>query len=253
MSVKVTNWVWHDDRTQHLRGNAVVVLLALADIADDDGHVVFARETARTQVALAAKARMSVATFRRQAGELEQDGLLHVDRETQTSVNEYRILLTAQSERSEMSGQIVEFERSHRSPVSGHSSLIRTDVNTDVSEVAEAPLRGDVKRLLDLLDEEIERNGGRRPHRSKKNIDAARLLLDRDGKTVEQVEAAIRWCQADEFWRANILSMSKLREKYETLRLQAARSGRVGAVEAGREADAMLRAKYGDAPRAVSA
>lgn len=242
MSVKVTNWVWHDDRTQHLRGNAVVVMLALADIADDDGHVVFVKDTARTQVALAAKARVSVATFRRQAQDLEDEGLLAVDRESQTSVNEYRILLTAQSERSGVSGQIVEFERSHRSPVSGHTSLIRTDVNTDVSEVADAPLRGDVKRVLDLLDEEIERNGGRRPQRSKKNIDAARLLLDRDGKTVEQVEAAIRWCQADEFWRANVLSMSKLREKYETLRLQAARSGRVGAVEAGREADAMLAA-----------
>lgn len=240
MSVKVTNWVWHDDRTQHLRGNAVVVLLALADIADDDGHVVFVKDTARTQVALASKARVSVATFRRQTQELEDDGLLAVDRESQTSVNQYRILLTAQSERSGVSGQIVGFERSHRSPVSGHTSSIRTDVNTDVSEVADAPLRGDVKRLLDLLDEEIERNGGRRPARSKKNIDSARLLLDRDGKTVEQVEAAIRWCQADEFWRANVLSMSKLREKYDTLRLQAARSGRVGAVEAGREADAIL-------------
>lgn len=124
------------------------------------------------------------------------------------------------------------------------SSYRRIDVVTSSSsEVADAPLRGDVKRLLDLLDEEIERNGGRRPSRSKKNIDAARLLLDRDGKTAEQVEAAIRWCQSDEFWRANILSMSKLREKYETLRLQAARSGHVGAVEAGREADAMLRAR----------
>lgn len=243
MSVKVTNWVWHDDRTQHLRGNAVVVMLALADIADDEGRVVFVRDSARTQVALAAKARVSVATFRRQTQDLEADGLLVVDRESQTSVNEYQILLTAQSERSVVSGQIVGFERSDRSPVSGHTSLLRTDVNTDVSEVADAPIRGDVERLLDLLDEEIERNGGRRPTRSKKNIDAARLLLDRDGKTVEQVEAAIRWCQSDEFWRANVLSMSKLREKYETLRLQAARSGRVGAVEAGREADAMLAAR----------
>lgn len=240
MSVKVTNWVWHDDRTQHLKGNAVVALLALADIADDDGHVVFARETARTQVALAAKARMSVATFRRQAQDLERDGLLQVGRETQTSVNEYRILLTAQIERSELSGQIVDFERSHRSAVSGHTSLIRTDVTTDVSEVADAPLRADVKGLLDLLDEEIERNGGRAPQRTKKNIDAARLLLDRDGKTVEQVEAAIRWCQADEFWRSNILSMSKLREKYETLRLQAARTSRMGAVDAGRRAAEIL-------------
>jgi hypothetical protein len=31
----------------------------------------------------------------------------------------------------------------------------------------------------------------------------------------------IRWCQADEFWRGNILSMPKLREKYDQLRLKA--------------------------------
>ena len=42
-------------------------------------------------------------------------------------------------------------------------------------------------------------------------------------RTPEQIEAAIRWCQADEFWRSNILSASKLREKYDQLRLAAAR------------------------------
>lgn len=89
------------------------------------------------------------------------------------------------------------------------------------SEVADAPIRPDIVHLLDLLDSEIERNGASKPTRSKKNIDAARLLLDRDGKSVAQVEAAIRWAQGDEFWRSNILSMSKLREKYDTLALAA--------------------------------
>jgi hypothetical protein len=91
------------------------------------------------------------------------------------------------------------------------------------SEVADATPRPDVLRLLDLLDAEITRNGGKAPSRSRKNIDAARLLIDRDGHTVEQIENAIRWCQSDEFWRSNILSMSKLREKYEQLRLAAKR------------------------------
>lgn len=49
------------------------------------------------------------------------------------------------------------------------------------------------------------------------------MLLDADGKTVDQVKAAIAWCQADPFWRANVLSMPKLREKYDQLRLQAQR------------------------------
>lgn len=252
MSVKVTNWVWHDQRTAHVRGNAAMALLALADIADDDGHVVFARGRSRSQTALAKKARMSVATFRRVTKELEAQGLLWSDRETQTVEKEYRILLTAQSERSDVSAQIDQSERSHRSRVSGHTSLIRTDVTTDVSEVADAPLRDDVEGLLDLLDEQIVANGGRKPARTKKNVDAARLLLTRDGKTVAQVAAAIRWSQGDEFWRSNILSMSKLREKYDTLRLQASRGSRLSALDTGRAADALLSAVEAPHLRALS-
>lgn len=97
------------------------------------------------------------------------------------------------------------------------------------SEVAGAPIRPEVNDLLDLLDSEIIRNGGKAPKRTKKNVDAVRLMLDRDGYTADQIERAIRWCQADEFWRANILSASKLREKYEQLRLAASRSPHVHA------------------------
>ena len=100
-----------------------------------------------------------------------------------------------------------------------------TGEQSSSSEVADAPTRPDVLHLLDLLDSEIITNGGKVPSRSKKNQSAARLLIDRDGRTVEQVEAAIHWSQSDEFWRANILSMSKLREKYDQLRLAATRNG----------------------------
>lgn len=101
----------------------------------------------------------------------------------------------------------------------------------NVSEVADAT-RPDVERLLDLLDSELTRNGVKKlPKRNKTNRDAMRLLLDRDGRTEEQVATAIRWCQSDEFWRGNILSASKLREKYETLRAQASRGRRGPAVQ----------------------
>lgn len=96
------------------------------------------------------------------------------------------------------------------------------------SEGAVAPIRDDVNRILDLLDEEIVRNGSKRPSRTKANIDAARLLIDKDGRSVEQIERAIRWCQADPFWRSNILSMVKLREKYDQLRLAAQRAQQHG-------------------------
>lgn len=38
-----------------------------------------------------------------------------------------------------------------------------------------------------------------------------------DGRTYEQIEYMIRWTQAHEFWRQNILSTSKLREKFNEL------------------------------------
>jgi len=88
------------------------------------------------------------------------------------------------------------------------------------SEIADA-IRPDVQHLLDLLDGCIEANGAKKPSRGKKNTDAARLLIDKDGYTVEQVAWMIRWATNDEFWRTNILSMSKLREQFDQLKLKA--------------------------------
>lgn len=93
------------------------------------------------------------------------------------------------------------------------------------SEVADAPVRPDIEQLLDHLDAAIKASDpeAKLPSRTKKNLDAARLLIDRDGKTVAQVKACIDFALADEFWRTNIRSMSKLREKYDQLRAKASR------------------------------
>ena len=77
--------------------------------------------------------------------------------------------------------------------------------------------REDVERLCSLLADRIEGNGAKRPSITKAWRDAARLLLDRDGRTERQAAWIIDWCQADEFWRSNILSMPKLREKFDQL------------------------------------
>lgn len=88
------------------------------------------------------------------------------------------------------------------------------------------PGRPDVEALLDLLDEEIRRNDARKiPKRNKANANAIRLLLDRDGYTEAEVASVIRWAQSDQFWHTNILSASKLREKFATLDSQM-KSGR---------------------------
>lgn len=86
--------------------------------------------------------------------------------------------------------------------------------------------RADVESLCTYLADKIEANGSKRPTVTTRWRDACRLLLDKDGRTVDQVRAAIDWSQADEFWRANVLSMPTLREKYDQLRLAAARGTR---------------------------
>ncbi|MCT2042634.1 hypothetical protein M3D15_04700 [Pseudoclavibacter alba] len=104
---------------------------------------------------------------------------------------------------------------------------VSTDVETRVEDSIEV-VRADVDELIALLDSELEVNGAKPTGHTKRNREAMRLMIDKDGHTPEQIAAAIRWCQANEFWRANILSAAKLREKYDTLRLQAQREQRSG-------------------------
>lgn len=99
-------------------------------------------------------------------------------------------------------GSVVSGERSRSRAVSG------------------AP-RPDVDRMCSHLADRIEGNGSKRPNIGKRWKDAARLLVDADGHTEEQVHACIDWCQQDKFWHRRILSMEKLREKYDQLRLDA--------------------------------
>lgn len=83
-----------------------------------------------------------------------------------------------------------------------------------------AEIRPDVSRLCELLAGLIESNGSKRPTIGKTWLDAARLMIDNDKRPIAEIVTLIQWCQADTFWRGNILSMPKFRDKYDTLRLQ---------------------------------
>lgn len=88
---------------------------------------------------------------------------------------------------------------------------------------AQVPVRDDVTRICEHLKNRLIANGCKTPTITKAWEDAARLMLDRDNRTEEQIITAINWATADEFWRSNILSMPKLRAKYDQLRLAAQR------------------------------
>jgi hypothetical protein len=81
----------------------------------------------------------------------------------------------------------------------------------------------DNQPLSFLLADLIERNGSKRPNVTQRWADDERRLIDRDGRDRAEAERLVRWCQNDDFWRANILSMPKFRKQYDRLRLAALR------------------------------
>jgi hypothetical protein len=83
----------------------------------------------------------------------------------------------------------------------------------------------EVVDLCERLANHIAQNDpdGKKPTITERWRNACRLLIEKDERTPEQIARAIDWCQNDEFWRANILSMPTLREKYRTLQQQAQR------------------------------
>jgi DNA-binding transcriptional ArsR family regulator len=105
--------------------------------------------------------------------------------------------------------------------LSDHDQIKSDQTTSAISQTP--PHRPDVEKICNHLADRIVENGSKRPTITAKWLTDARLLLDKDGRTVEQVIRAIDWCQNDAFWRANIRSMPTLREKYDTLRLQAQR------------------------------
>ena len=77
--------------------------------------------------------------------------------------------------------------------------------------------------LCELLAHEIEANGSRKPKITPRWIQDMEKILRLDDRSFQQVSSAILWCQSNSFWKANILSPAKLRDKYDQLRLQASR------------------------------
>ena len=97
------------------------------------------------------------------------------------------------------------------------------DTIDDVDLRAVEDPRPDVDAVCDAMAASVQRRTGRTPRVTAAWRTQARLMIDRDGRTVDEVTRIIDWVEADDFWRANILSLPKLRQKFDTLRLQSQR------------------------------
>lgn len=56
--------------------------------------------------------------------------------------------------------------------------------------------------------------------------DIVRLMVERDKRTLEQIDAVIEWSQGDDFEKTNVLSMKKIRERFDSLTMKMKRAKR---------------------------
>lgn len=101
---------------------------------------------------------------------------------------------------------------------------ITTEITSEITAVTSMFDESDATRLANLLADRIEANGSKRPTVTAKWIQTIDRMMRIDGRTPSQIQNAIEWCQADDFWRANVLSPTALRRQYDRLRLHASRS-----------------------------
>lgn len=104
-------------------------------------------------------------------------------------------------------------------PGTGEQGSSGTGEQGSRSSSSAMPPREDVESICGRLHDRIVANGSRATV-SDAWRNEARLLLDRDARDIDEVLELIDWCQADDFWKSNILSMSKFRQQYDKLRLR---------------------------------
>ena len=77
--------------------------------------------------------------------------------------------------------------------------------------------------LAKFLENNITENNPKFPQSESQRQRWAKdfdLMIRRDKIDADDIAEVIEWCQRDNFWRSNILSGKKLREKYQQLRMK---------------------------------
>jgi hypothetical protein len=66
----------------------------------------------------------------------------------------------------------------------------------------------------------LEIQPGRKPPRLERWAESIRIIRERDGRSHDEIRALITLVQRDPFWRVNVLSPDKLRQKWDDLELR---------------------------------
>jgi hypothetical protein len=224
VAISVMAWVWDHSRSRHA---ARLVLLAIADNANSDGGQAWP-----STAELMRKAGLGERTVQAAITELVKLGELEVGYNTgPKGCNRYRVIMRTPAESAPPQNlhpaESAPPQNPAPTPAESAPGTVHEPSKNSSAKSSTRPRhdrnagRHDAQRLCEHLADRVEANGSLRPSITKAWLDAARLLLDLDGRAEAQVHKAIDWCQSNEFWRKNVMSMPTLRTKYDRLRMDA--------------------------------
>lgn len=237
-------WVWDNAK---VGGNELLVLLAMADFANDEG---FAYPRVST---LAAKTRVSERTVQRVLKQLtDLDELDYEQGGGRGRPNGYVVLMgrpgyavkmgdnlspipervTPGAEKGDTPGTERVTLLSPEPSLEPSGTVSKNIMSTTPPAVDAVNDRPDIQRVCTALAEAIAANGAKRPTITGQWRTQARLAMDVDGRSEKQMLNMIAWATADPFWCSNILSMRSLRAKYDQMKLQAQRGQAAAAPQA---------------------
>jgi hypothetical protein len=256
VAISVTNWVWSNSRSRH---GARLVLLAIAWEVREKDDSAAKGWTWPSTARLAGKTGLSERAVQTAISDLSALGELEVQYNAgPKGCNRYRVVMPTPAESAppqnlhpyedsappqdlrgdaDASAQATGQDPEDSAPPEDSAGVQNSTPAPEESAPEKGtkgkrsspkknagddePLREDAERICAHLAARIVANGSKRPTITEEWRTAARLLLDKDDRTEEQVHAAIDWCQDSAFWCSKVMSMPKLRAKYDQLRLEA--------------------------------
>jgi hypothetical protein len=219
MSIYVLSWVFKNSETTK---SDRLVLLALADYAEDDGSKAFP-----SIATLSEKARTKERTTEEALARLRDAGAIEATSRTASGIVVYRVLMDENAAalggardsrgaktRKATPRKTVGDPAKTRDAHTKEPSTTRQEnrVERSAPDVNEAPLAHLLADLIAANDPD-----GKRPTVSRAWALEEDRLKRIDGRAPEQIEFVIRWVQADGFESCNVLSMPKLRKRYGEL------------------------------------
>lgn len=252
MSAKVSALVWEYYNPAPVEkggcGAPLVLALALADEADDNGGGIF-----QSVPTLAAKTRQTERAIFAQLGRMVEAKALEcvqksvggAGRFSQYRLNIATIIVLKNPERGSgiTMNEVQGFSSNNPEAGSGFLPPHIEGLKEKKVQDSENPERG-ASQKPDADDEKQARwMLGRIRRLNPKHREPSwltwlrdiRLMRERDGRTHREISELFAWANDDAFWSANILSPGKLREKWDQLTLQRRTKG--GAVSGGLPGD----------------